>query len=149
MNLKERWHSVLQGQFLSSLAGPGDTNYNFQWANMGVYRSSFDCGIFNRLSLSQSSTKKPRLCLHQHPSHGPCDDRDISYFIIGDNAFPLKMYLISPMQTCPQENIQLPMNALRARRVVENAFGNLVNRFNCLHIVLAPSQTLQTSWRLV
>ena len=57
------------------------------------------------------------------------------HFIVGDEAFPLRMDLMRPFPRGKKEN-RLPYNKMifnyrlsRARHIVENAFGILVQRF--------------------
>ena len=52
--------------------------------------------------------------------------RDVSYFIVADDAFALKKWLLSRQERIANYRIS------RARRVVENAFGILVARFRVL-----------------
>ena len=69
-----------------------------------------------------------------NPEPFPGDDRDMPYYIAGDDAFPLKTWLMKPFSQqgldarCLTFNYRLP----RGRRVVENAFDILANRFQVL-----------------
>ena len=68
------------------------------------------------------------------PDPLPNDDKAMPYFTVGDDAFPLKTWLIKPL---PHRNMTIEerisnYRLSRARRVVENAFGLLAARFRCL-----------------
>ena len=69
-----------------------DAEYKFLWANFGAEGSASDCGVFNRSSL-EHYLRDETLGLPL-PEPLPSDDRDTPYFIIGDNAFPLRTYLV-------------------------------------------------------
>ena len=64
------------------------------------------------------------------PEALPNDDQEMPYFIISDDAFSLRDYLMKPY---PHTDLPTPERIFnyrlsRARRVVECAFGILVHR---------------------
>lgn len=109
-----------------------DANYKFIWADVGAPGSSSDAGIFNRSRL-EPALRLGTLGLPL-PEPLPNDDRDMPFFMIGDDAFPLRTYMMKPYshryQTIPERIYSYRLS--RARRVVENAFGILARRFRCL-----------------
>lgn len=72
------------------------------------------------------------------PEPLPDDDRDVPYFIIGGDAFPSKAWLMKPFsgRNLTEEERIFNYRLTRARRIVENAFGILANRFQCLFTTL-------------
>ena len=78
------------------------------------------------------------------PASYPGDDRPASHFIVADEAFGLKEYLIKPYPHRNLESAQRIFNCRlsRAQRVVENDFGILGNRFRVFftHIALEPGE---------
>ncbi|CAH1253084.1 HARBI1 [Branchiostoma lanceolatum] len=114
-----------------------DSNYKILWADVGAPGSDSDCGIFNRsnlqLSLSEGIIGFP------DPEPIPNDDEDTGYFLIGDDAFPLRTFLLKPYSKRYLEVEERVFNyrLSRARRVVENAFGVLALRYRCLLTTLA------------
>lgn len=128
-----------KGFFSIVLLALVDADYKFMWAQVGANGSSSDCGIYNHSSLEQ--------CLREgtigfpDPEPLPHDDTDIPYFIIGDDAFPLRPYLVKPYAQRFQTHAEriFSYRCSRARRVVENAFGILANRFRCLTTTLATT----------
>lgn len=109
-----------------------DANYKFLWANVGANGASSDAGIFNRSRLEPAL----RLGTLGLPPLEPIpnDDRDIPYFLIGDDAFPLRTYMMKPYshRFLTRDERIYNYRCSRARRVVENAFGILAMRFRCL-----------------
>lgn len=68
--------------------------------------------------------------------------KPMPFVLVADDAFPMGRHLMKPY---PKRNLSIIERAFnyrlsRARRVVENAFGILANRFRLLHtmIELAP-----------
>ena len=111
------------------LMGLVDADYKFLWANVGTPGSNSDAAIF-KLSTLRESLENDTLAL---PPPDPLfgDDRDTPYFIVGDDAFPLRQWLMKPYSIRNLDHDQRIFNyrLSRARRVVENAFGILACRF--------------------
>ncbi|WAR25316.1 hypothetical protein MAR_011020 [Mya arenaria] len=82
------------------------------------------------------------------PDSLPNDDRDTPYYMVGDDAFPLRQYMLKPYphRHLARDERIFNYRCSRARRVVENAFGILANRFRCLLTTLGmrPSTVTKT-----
>lgn len=122
-----------KGFFSIVLLGLVDADYKFLWVNVGAEGSQSDCGIFNRSAL-EPALREDRMGFPR-PRPLPHDDKDIPFFIIGDDAFPLRPYLMKPYSDKYLDHDQRIYNyrCSRARRVVENGFGILAARFRVLH----------------
>ncbi len=113
-----------------------DANYKFLWVEVGAHGSAGDAHIFNNGELKEAIDSQ---AIHFPPPEPlPHDDKDMPYFIVGDDAFALRSWLQKPFS-----NRQLTMKQRvfnyqlsRARRVVENAFWILSNRFRCMQRTL-------------
>ncbi|XP_052233365.1 uncharacterized protein LOC127846236 [Dreissena polymorpha] len=67
----------------------------------------------------------------QDPQPFPNETVDMPYFLVGDDAFSLSENMQKPYghRVLTRDEIILNYRLSRARRVSENAFGNLANRF--------------------
>ena len=104
---------------------------------MGAARSSSDAQIFNhsdlRHKIEDSTISFPES--ESLVDDGPKEN----YFILGDDAFPLKLWFMKPYSRRGMDLNQRVFNyrPSQGRRVVENAFGILMSRF---HIFQRPMQ---------
>ena len=124
-----------------------DADYNFIWVDAGCNGSGSDAQIWNSCELKELIEEK----LMGMPEAAPIVEgqRDVPYFIIGDAAFALRTYMMKPHSkrnfTRPERIFNYRLS--RARRIVENAFGILTNRFRCL--LTTMRQTPQTVTSIV
>ena len=118
---------------LIAIVGP---DYKFLMVDIGSYGSDNDSAIFNNTAFYQMMETN-ELNLPPDESLPGTDGRiHIPYYFIGDDAFGLKTYLMKPFprvslntDACKVFNYRLS----RSRRVVENAFGILANRWRIFH----------------
>lgn len=97
-----------------------DHDYCFRYVNIGANGRNSDAGIF------KNSRLRNNLESNLLPKGG---------FFVGDDAFPLKTYLLKPYSGSNLTEKQKIFNyrVSRARRIVENAFGILASRFRIFH----------------
>lgn len=109
-----------------------DAKGKFLYVDMGANGSSSDAGIFQVTHL-RDALERNRAHLPP-PEPLPGDDHPVPYFIIGDSAFPMREWLQKPypQRGLGQSERNFNFRLSRARRVVENAFGMLANRFRVL-----------------
>ena len=95
---------------------------------MGCQGRISDGGVFHNTSLHRAIEDGTA----RIPRNGALPNTDVvlPYAIVGDEAFPLRSYLMKPF---PQRNLTRDQRRYnyrisRARRIVENAFGVLANR---------------------
>ncbi|XP_063417250.1 uncharacterized protein LOC134699716 [Mytilus trossulus] len=109
-----------------------DADYKFIWLSVGSYGSASDSQIFRdselRPMLENGTLDLPP------PSPLPNGETDIPYFLIGDDAFPLRSWMMKPYSRKRLDHDERIFNyrLSRARRIVENAFGILAMRFQIL-----------------
>ncbi len=106
-----------------------DEDYKFVWVDVGQNGSLSDTQIFNHCELKEAIEDRTIGFAPEDPL--PKDDRLIPYFILGDDAFALKTWLMKPFSQQRISNYRLS----RGRRIVENAFGILAN---CFLYLLSP-----------
>lgn len=118
-----------------------DADYKFLYANVGSHGSIGDAGVFQNCKLNYDmqhnklSIPKPEILEGTNIT--------LPYMLVGDDAFPLREFLMKPIhkRNLNKNEIIFNYRISRARRVVENAFGILANRFRIYKtaILLKPS----------
>ena len=121
-----------KGFFSLVLMALVDADYNFVYVDIGTPGASSDGGVFNKCSLR----KKIDAASMGFPGKKslPGDPEPLPHFIVADDAFPLRDWLMKPFPTRQMTKEERIFNyrLSRARRVVENAFGILSHRFRVL-----------------
>lgn len=113
-----------------------DAEYKFTWVDMGANGGASDCQIFNSSDLKAAIEDGTIGFPAPQPLRG--DDKDMPFFIAGDDAFPLRTWLMKPFsrRNLTDEELIFNYRLSRGRRVVENAFGILANRFQVLRTTM-------------
>ena len=111
-----------------------DADYKFMTVDVGAPGAGSDGGVFANMELREcfedGSIGLPA------PSPLPGGDTPIGYYMVGDDAFPLRPWLMKPLPLRNMNNEQRIYNyrISRARRVVENTFGILAARYSSMSI---------------
>jgi hypothetical protein len=109
-----------------------DAQYKFLFIDIGAQGRCSDAGVFSECQLL-SAIERNTLGLPENKPL-PKAKEPFPFFIIGDDAFPLKNWLLKPY---PHRNLNHQQRIYnyrisRARRCVENAFGIMASRFRVL-----------------
>ena len=106
-----------------------DADYKFIYVDIGCNGRVPDGGVFKNSALFAALENKSL----NIPSPRPMKDNTppLPYMIVTDDAFPLKEYIQKPYSQVglTKEKRIFNYRLSRARRIVENAFGILANRF--------------------
>lgn len=121
-----------KGQHSIVLLALVDANYKFLYIHVGTNGRVSDSGVYWESDLSRAIEHK----LLNFPEDRPLPGRQksIPFVIVADSAFVLSPNIMKPY---PEKGITREQRIYnyrlsRARRVVENAFGILANRFRIL-----------------
>lgn len=108
-----------------------DAHYKFIVVDVGSYGRNSDGGIFEKSTLGKLLDQK-KLNIPEDQPLMPGSE-PLPYVIVGDEAFPLKHYLLRPYNKNAllnnESNKIFNYRLSRARRIVENAFGILRARW--------------------
>ena len=123
-----------------------DAEYKFSWVDVGSMGSTGDANVFNHSEL--------RSCIDDDtigfPAAEPLaqDDQDMPYFIVGDDAFALRTWMMKPYSkrhlTDPERIFQLP-TLQGAENSGERLLGSLAHRFQCMLTTLKQRPKTVTS----
>jgi len=111
-----------------------DANYKFMYVDVGAYGADSDAEIFRECGLYHTLEHDEAGLPPSEPLPG--GDTYVPYFLVGDDAFALRSWMMKPHSKKELTAVQRIFNyrLSRARRIVENAFGILANRY--VHIYL-------------
>lgn len=119
-----------KGHFSINLLAISDANYCFTIVDIGAEGRQSDGGVFCNSEIGKrfeaNSFKLPTP--KQIENNGPA----LPYVLVADEAFPLSMYMMRPYPRSGKLDIGKKIfnyRLSRARRIVESAFGMLVNRW--------------------
>ena len=126
-----------KGTFSIVLLALVDADYRFIYVNVGCNGRISDGGVFRASSLSQALNED---LLGIPTPKAPCSyQTPLPFVIVADDAFLLQKNLMKPypFRGLSTEKRIFNYRLSRARRIVENAFGILANRFR---VFLSPIQ---------
>ena len=119
-----------------------DADYKFIYVDVGCNGRVADGGVFKNCTLSSALENNTLKIPPPEPLPGQC--KPIPFMLVADDAFPLKDYIQKPYSQAglTQEKRIYNYRLSRARRIVENAFGILANRFRIFMtpICLSPEK---------
>ncbi|XP_030749395.1 protein ALP1-like [Sitophilus oryzae] len=113
-----------------------DSKYCFTLVDIGAYGSQSDGGIF-RHSIFGQRREENDLNIPEATTLNGCSTR-LPYFLVADEAFPLKSFIMRPYGGRNLTDTQRIFNyrLSRARQVIENTFGILVARWRILQTTI-------------
>lgn len=121
-----------KGYFSIVLQGIADANYRFTLIEVGAYGKQCDGGTFAESNVYQRLERKTL----NIPDDETIPSTNIAapFVLLGDDAYPLKRYLLKPYsrQLLTVEERIFNYRLSRARRCVECAFGIMVSKWRCL-----------------
>lgn len=108
-----------------------DAQYRFIYMDVGAEGKASDGGVWARTKLQRDLNDPGNPANIPPPRAVEGVDEEIGYYLVGDDAFPLRPNLMKPY---PQLNLTLRQRVFnyrlsRCRRVIENAFGILTTKF--------------------
>jgi hypothetical protein len=131
-----------KGTFSIVLMALADAHYRFIYLDVGRQGRISDGGIFSHCGL-QKVINKGTINFPQ-PQPLPGDNTPIPFYMVGDEAFPLRNYLMKPYPSRNLSHAERVFNyrICRARRIVENTFGIMAQRFGVLlkPMLLSPDR---------
>ncbi|XP_058627155.1 uncharacterized protein LOC131537599 [Onychostoma macrolepis] len=124
-----------------------DANCNFIYVNVGTQGRVSDAGLFANSDLKRALDEE---LLHvPQPKSLPNSNIQFPFVLAGDEAYPLRPDLMKPSPHRQLEFDQRVFNyrLSRARRVVENAFGILANRWRVFQstMLLSPEKVTKVT----
>ncbi|XP_070389344.1 uncharacterized protein [Dermacentor albipictus] len=114
-----------------------DANYKSLYTDVGAPGSQGDAGVWQTTPL-QARVSNMTAGLPELVKVGSSPDVLLPPVFVADDAFPIGRNLMKPYggSSLTEEKTIFNYRLSRARRVVENAFGVLANRFRFLHTVI-------------
>uniref|UniRef100_A0A1B0GMF1 Uncharacterized protein n=1 Tax=Phlebotomus papatasi TaxID=29031 RepID=A0A1B0GMF1_PHLPP len=125
-----------------------DANYNFLLVDIGTNGRISDGGVLQQTYFYELLDEK-KLNIPRPERLVIGKDTIYPYVFVADDAFPMKQEIMKPFkppsgQFLTREQSTFNYRLSRARRVVENAFGILSNRFQILQTTIAlPPETVE------
>ena len=118
-----------KGFFSIVLMAVADAEYKFLFVDIGANGSCADSGVFKETNLYKAVMEE--YAGIPDPETLPKDDCPVHYSFITDDAFGLRPWLMKPHPSRGLTKKKRIFNyrLSRARRVVENAFGILAQRY--------------------
>lgn len=107
-----------------------DASYKFTYVNIGNYGRDNDASVFSRLDMYNTfDTNSNDIPAPEQIAEG--ETELIPYFLVGDEIFALKPWLMKPYPGRGHGDRERIFNyrLSRARRTIENAFGILSARW--------------------
>lgn len=120
-------------QFSLVLLALVDAHYRFLYVDVGATGRQSDARVFANSTLSSALEINTLHIPSAEPLPGT--HLKVPYVVVADDAFPMKTYLLKPYPGRlydDQHSLIFNYRLSRTRRVVENAFGILVNRWRVL-----------------
>ena len=127
-----------------------DAKYRFMFVDVGANGRAGDAGVFRDSTLAHALEQNSLKIPDSMPLPGRT--KNVPFFIVGDDAFPLKPYLMKPYPFRKVNSVNddaalderrkqriFDYRLSRARRISENAFGILATRFRVFYTAMRLS----------
>ena len=114
-----------KGFYSTVLLATCDSNFCFTLFDLGHYGINNESGVLAKSEMVETQ----KIGIPEPVKHSTCDFDPLPYFLVGDEIFPLKTWLMRPYPgTLDKEQRIFNYRLSRARRTIENAFAILCAR---------------------